>query len=434
MAELLRMPEVAAGASSAVLSQWPAGVGASFSTGDVIAIIETDKAVVDVEAEADGTLVHLIATEGQEVTIGDPIALIAAPGEDVGDVDAVLASLGVDSNSDNSTNAAPPPAPVPSSPANDPTPVSTVPAEAPAEAPTAEVTSEAAVPSGRLFVSPIARRLAKEAGIALTGIAGTGPNGRIRRRDVEAAISGASSAAPASPAPSISGAPASGFVDIPHSRLRRAIANRLVESKTTAPHFYLRGSAQVDRLMALRAEINDGEDVRVSVNDLVIKAVAAAMVRVPAMNVIWTADAIRQFHTVDMAVAIATESGLVTPVLRNVEDMSVRHIAATTKDFAERARAGGLKQAELEGGSTSVTNLGMFGTEDFDAIINPPHASILAVGAATEQPIVADGQVTVGSVMKVSLSVDHRPVDGATAAEWMRELIRLLEQPAKMLA
>ena len=434
MAELLRMPEVAAGASSAVLSQWPTGVGASFSTGDVIAIIETDKAVVDVEAEADGTLVHLIATEGQEVTIGDPIALIAAPGEDVGDVDAVLANLGVDSNSDNSTNAAPPAAPVPSSPANDPAPVSTVLAEAPVEAPAAEVTSEAAVPTGRLFVSPIARRLAKEAGIALTGIAGTGPNGRIRRRDVEAAISGAPSATPASPAPSISSAPASGFVDIPHSRLRRAIANRLVESKTTAPHFYLRGSAQVDRLMALRAEINDGEDVRVSVNDLVIKAVAAAMVRVPAMNVIWTADAIRQFHTVDMAVAIATESGLVTPVLRNVEDMPVRHIAATTKDYAERARAGSLKQAELEGGSTSVTNLGMFGTEDFDAIINPPHASILAVGAATEQPIVADGHVTVGAVMKVSLSVDHRPVDGATAAEWMRELIRLLEQPTKMLA
>ena len=426
MAELLRMPEVAAGASSAVLSQWPTGAGASFSTGDVIAIIETDKAVVDVEAEADGTLVHLIATEGQEVTIGDPIALMAAPGENVGDIDAALASLGVNSNSNSNAAAAPTSAPVPDSPANDPAPVSTVPA--------AEATSEAALPTGRLFVSPIARRLAKEAGIALTGIAGSGPNGRIRRRDVEAAISGAPSTTPVSPAPSISGAPASGFVDIPHSRLRRAIANRLVESKTTAPHFYLRGSAQVDRLMALRAEINDGEDVRVSVNDLVIKAVAAAMVRVPAMNVIWTADAIRQFQTVDVAVAIATESGLVTPVLRNVQEMSIRHIAATTKDFAERARAGGLKQAELEGGSTSVTNLGMFGTEDFDAIINPPHASILAVGAAKEQPIVADGHVTVGSVMKVSLSVDHRPVDGATAAQWMRQLIRLLEQPAKMLA
>ena len=430
MPELLRMPEVAAGASSAVLSQWPTGVGASFSTGDVIAIIETDKAVVDVEAESDGILVHLIATEGQEVIIGDPIALIAAPGEDVGDVDAALASLGVDSNSNSKAASDPTSAPVPESPATDSAPLSAVPAAVPA----AETPSEAALPTGRLFVSPIARRLAKETGVALTGMAGTGPNGRIRRRDVEAAISGAPSATPASPAPSISSAPASDFVDIPHSRLRRAIANRLVESKTTAPHFYLRGSAQVDRLMALRAEINDGEDVRVSVNDLVIKAVAAAMVRVPAMNVIWTTDAIRQFHTVDVAVAIATESGLVTPVLRNVQEMSTRHIAATTKDYAERARAGGLKHAELEGGSTSVTNLGMFGTEDFDAIINPPHASILAVGAAKEQPIVADGHVTVGSMMKVSLSVDHRPVDGATAAEWMRELIRLLEQPAKMLA
>ncbi|WP_346356659.1 E3 binding domain-containing protein, partial [Bosea sp. (in: a-proteobacteria)] len=230
------------------MSQWPTGVGASFSTGDVIAIIETDKAVVDVEAEADGTLVHLIATEGQEVTIGDPIALIAAPGEDVGDVDAALASLGVDSSSGSDAAAAPTQAPVPASPANDPVPVSAALAPAPA----AEVTSEAALPTSRLFVSPIARRIAKEAGIALTGIAGTGPNGRIRRRDVEATISGAPSAAPASPAPAISGAPASGFVDIPHSRLRRAIANRLVESKTTAPHFYLRGSAQVDRLMALR--------------------------------------------------------------------------------------------------------------------------------------------------------------------------------------
>jgi pyruvate dehydrogenase E2 component (dihydrolipoamide acetyltransferase) len=186
--------------------------------------------------------------------------------------------------------------------------------------------------------------------------------------------------------------------------------------------------------MSLRAEINEGEEVRVSVNDLIIKAVATAMVRVPNMNVIWTPDALRQFTGVDIAVAIATDSGLVTPVLRNVQDMSVRHIAASSKDFAARARSGGLKQNELEGGSTSVTNLGMYGTEDFDAIINPPHASILAVGAAKEQPVVGDGQLAIGTVMKVSLSVDHRPIDGATAAEWMREFVGLLESPAKILA
>lgn len=420
MAELLRMPEVAAGATSAVLSQWPTGLGSSYSTGDVIAIIETDKAVVDVEAESDGTLVHLIAAEGQEVSIGDPIALIAAPGENIDDVDAALAALGVDgqaaANAPTETTAA--------APTDEPA----------SSAPAVEEAATTEGPAGRLFASPIARRIAKEAGISLAGITGSGPNGRIRRRDVEVAlVAGASTpaAAPTSAAPTGSAAE---FTDTPHSRLRKAIANRLVESKTTAPHFYLRGSAQVDRLMALRAEINDGEDVRLSVNDLIIKAVAGAMTRVPAMNVIWTPEAIRQFTGVDISVAIATDTGLVTPVLRGVQDLSVRQIAVATKDFAARARSGGLKQNELEGGSTSVTNLGMYGTEDFDAIINPPHASILAVGAAKEQPIVKDGQLTVGSVLKVSLSVDHRPIDGATAAEWMREFLGLLENPAKILA
>jgi len=420
VAELLRMPEVAAGATSAVLSQWPTGAGSSYSTGDVIAIIETDKAVVDVEAESDGTLVHLIATEGQEVSIGDPIALIAAPGESIDDIDAALAALGVDSGAASSA-----PTETASTPASEPA----------APAPAIEATAPASdTPTGRLFASPIARRIAKEAGIALTGIAGSGPNGRIRRRDVESALAAGASTptpAPTSAAPAVS---AAGFTDIPHSRLRKAIANRLVESKTSAPHFYLRGSAQVDRLMALRAEINEGEEVRVSVNDLIIKAVAGAMTRVPAMNVIWTPEAIRQFTGVDISVAVATDTGLVTPVLRGVQDLSVRQIAVATKDFAARARSGGLKQNELEGGSTSVTNLGMYGTEDFDAIINPPHASILAVGAAKEQPIVWDGQLTVGSVLKVSLSVDHRPIDGATAAEWMREFLGLLENPAKILA
>ncbi len=430
MAELLRMPEVAAGATSAVLSQWPIEVGSSFSSGDVIAIIETDKAVVDVEAEADGTLVHIVATDGEEVAIGDPIALIAGPGETVEDVDATLASLGVSESS---------PATPASSPASTDTAAAPQAASSPAaaSAPTPTTVDETTASHGRLFASPIARRLAKEAGLALAGITGTGPGGRIRRRDVEAAIaSGTAAPAQSASAPGAPTAPgvAAEFTETPHSRLRKAIATRLVESKTTAPHFYLRGSARVDRLMALRAEINEGEELRVSVNDLVLKAVAVAHTRVPAMNVIWTADALRQFSGVDIAVAIATDTGLVTPVLRGVQNLSIRQIAEATKDFAARARSGGLKQNELEGGSTSVTNLGMFGTEDFDAIINPPHSSILAVGAAKKQPVVAGDQIEVGSVMKVSLSVDHRPIDGATAAEWMREFTALLEQPAKILA
>jgi pyruvate dehydrogenase E2 component (dihydrolipoamide acetyltransferase) len=423
MAELLRMPEVAAGATSAVLSQWPVAAGGSYSTGDVIAIIETDKAVVDVEAESDGTLVRVLAVEGQEVAIGEPIALIADPGESVDDVDAALVALGITSEG--------------SAPAGSSAPDGTS-AATPAGAEVQVAVAETG-DSHRLFASPIARRLAKEAGISLAGLTGSGPNGRIRRRDVEAALASgvapaaAAAAAPSTIAPTHSSA-ASDFIDVPHSRLRRAIATRLVESKTTAPHFYLRGSAHVDRLLSMRAEINEGEEIRVSVNDLVIKAVASAMTRVPAMNVIWTPDALRQFAGVDIAVAIATETGLVTPVLRGVQDLSVRQIAHSTKDFAARARSGALKQNELEGGTTSVTNLGMYGTEDFDAIINPPHSSILAVGAATQQPVVASGEVAVGTVMKVSLSVDHRPIDGATAAEWMREFLGLLENPAKILA
>lgn len=427
MAELLRMPEVAAGATSAVLSQWPVAAGGSYSTGDVIAIIETDKAVVDVEAESDGTLIHVLAVEGQEVAIGEPIALIAAPGESVDDVDAALVALGIASEASSPAASSAPDR----TPADTPA-VSSV--GSPVSAPVPVALAETG-DTHRLFASPIARRLAKEAGISLAGITGSGPNGRIRRRDVEAVLASgaAAAAAPSTIAPTDSST-AADFIDVPHSRLRRAIATRLVESKTTAPHFYLRGSAHVDRLLSMRAEINEGEEVRVSVNDLVIKAVASAMTRVPAMNVIWTPDALRQFAGVDIAVAIATETGLVTPVLRGVQDLSVRQIAHSTKDFATRARGGALKQNELEGGTTSVTNLGMYGTEDFDAIINPPHSSILAIGAATQQPVVASGEVTVGTVMKVSLSVDHRPIDGATAAEWMREFVGLLENPAKILA
>lgn len=399
------MPEVAAGAESAVLSSWPLAEGASYAAGDVVAIIETDKAVVDVEAESAGTLVRRLAAEGKEVAIGDPIALIAAPGESVDDVDAALAALGVGAESAATEAIAPMSAPV-----------------------HVEAVTAPSTVSDRVFASPLARRIALESGISLEGITGTGPNGRIRRRDVEAARTSVPT-----PAATIA-VPTSGYVDVEHTRLRQAIAKRLTESKTTAPHFYLRGSARVDRLMALRTELNAGEEVRISVNDLVIKAVAATMSACPDANVIWTDTAIRKFADADIAVAISTERGLVTPVLRGVNRMSIREIALATKDLAQRARAGQLKQHELEGGSTSVTNLGMFGTEDFDAIINPPHSSILAVGAAREVPVVSDGVISIGHVMKVSLSVDHRPIDGAVAAEWMQHFIGLLEAPAKILA
>ncbi len=419
MPELLRMPEVAAGATSAVLSIWPVAAGTEYPLGEIIATIETDKAVVDVEAESAGYIVRTLVAEGAEVAIGAPIALIAAPGEKIDDVDAALAALGM-------AEAAPAPAPA----------TADAPTAPPGATPSAPASIEQPIQQSgdRLFASPLARRIARERGIDLATIQGTGPNGRIRRRDVDAAPAPAAAVTAPSHATAVASASAAGFVDVPHSRLRRAIAARLTSSKQTAPHFYLRGSAQVDRLMALRAEINEGEELRVSVNDLILKAVARAHTLVPSVNVIWTDEAIRMFSTVDISVAIATEQGLVTPVLRDVDALSVTQIAAATKDFAARARSGGLRQHELEGGSTSVTNLGMFGTEEFAAIINPPHSSILAVGAATRKPVVVGDEIRIGNVMNVTMSVDHRPIDGATAAEWMKVFIGLLEAPAKILS
>jgi pyruvate dehydrogenase E2 component (dihydrolipoamide acetyltransferase) len=412
MAELLRMPEVAAGMESAILSTWLIAENTPHSAGDVIAVIETDKAVVDVEAETDGVILRTLVADGTDVPVGAPIALIAGTSETITDIDAVLLELGVGASSFTAV-------------ADESEPdVETLPA-----GPTAPFT--------RLFASPLARRMARDAGLDITQIYGTGPGGRIVRRDVEAATR----TMPAVGTPATAPAPvvrtasvAAAFTDTPHSRLRRAIAARLTESKRTAPHFYLRGTANVERLLAMREELNTGEATRISVNDLVIKAVAKAHMLVPALNVTWTPDAVRSYTGVDIAVAIATDNGLVTPVLRSVESMPISVVASSVKDYAERARAGRLQQHELEGGSISVTNLGMYGTEEFAAIINPPQAAILAVGAARQEPVVVDGALAVATVMRVTLSIDHRPVDGVNGARWMQVFIDLLEHPAKILS
>ena len=416
MAELLRMPEVSANLESAVLSTWMLAEGASFQARDVIAVIETEKAVVDYEIETSGVLVRRLVIDGAEVAVGDPIAVVAAVGEVIADVDAVVAEL---SGMEAATQAEDVPA-----------------ASAPA-APEIASGSD----SERRFSSPIARKLARDAGLQLADLTGTGPHGRIVRRDVEAAVAAGVRTPASTPAPVSDTAAASantssgaGFTDIPHTRLRKMIASRLIESKTTAPHFYVRGSAEVTALLKLREDINDGSDVRVSVNDLLIKAIAKAHNLVPDLNVIWTTDAIRRFDSVDISVAISTPGGLVTPVVRGADRLSVTEISRIVKDFAERGRSGRLQQAELEGGTVSISNLGMFGTEDFAAIINPPQASILAVGAARQEPVVRDGALAVGTVLRYTLSVDHRPVDGVLAAEWMRAFTGLLERPAKILA
>jgi len=358
------------------------------------------------------------------VEVGAPIALLGEPGEHVEDVGTLLLELGVGSDVAPATDA----------------PSTATPAVAPSTvAPSAPdgVADETGV---RIFSSPLARRLAKEAGLSIADIRGTGPGGRIVRRDVEQATVSASVATSA-----VTSAVAAAYEDIPHTRMRRAIAARLTESTRDAPHFFLQGTARVDKLLKLRARLNGSGDgsgndsgngsgaVSVSVNDLVVTAAARAHVMVPAMNVIWTPDAVRSFSAVDISVAVATELGLVTPVLRNVDQMTLSAVAAAGNDLVRRARSGQLQQEELEGGTLTVTNLGMFGTEGFAAIINPPQSAILAVGAALEKPVVSKGRMRVGTVMSFTLSVDHRPIDGATAAQWMGTFISLLEEPVRIL-
>ena len=414
MAELLLMPEVATGTTSAVLSAWPMPEGSAYKAGDILAILETDKAVVDVEAEADGIMHTHLVSAGTDVNIGVPIALTAAVGEQITDKSAALQELGYQPD-----------------PVTHPVELSDVPAATPTPASPSN--------SGRIFASPLARRVARERDVDLTSVVGTGPSGRIRRKDLElAALTPALSSAfsvPTIASTPIAETDQSGTsIQIPHTKLRKVIANRLTESKTTVPHFYLRASMKVDRLMAMRAELNDDSKVRISVNDLLIKAIAATHIRVPELNVIWTPDAVVQFASVDISMAVATDQGLFTPTLRSVENMSITQVALTTKDFAQRARTGSLRQNELEGGSISISNLGMFGVEDFAAIINPPQASILAVGGISTEPVVVNDQLTTGQIMRATLSVDHRPVDGANGARWLQEFVTLIESPSKILA
>lgn len=426
MPHLVRMPEVAANTTEAVLASWPLQVGEAFRAHDTIATVETAKAVVDIEAERDGTLLATLVAEGTAVVIGDPIALYAADGEQVTDIAAALADLGAgrkeragapDEHDDLALEI----------PEADRQPSAPAP-----RIPTGSAPHDGRVdPPQRTFASPLARRLAREARVRVEDIAGTGPNSRIVRRDVEAAIAKRTGAPRAEQPPD---RPGPGYVDHPHTPLRRAVAARLLESVQNAPHFYLRATARVDALARLRSELNDGAPTRISMTHLIIKAIAHSHLLVPEMNVIWTPDAVRSFSSVDVAVAVATDHGLLTPVLRSVETLSVRAIARTVGDLVDRSRNGTLRQHELEGGTITVSNLGMYDTEEFAAVINPPQAAILAVGAVREEPVARDGQLEVASVMRLTLSIDHRPVDGATAARWLQALRAVVERPVQLLS
>jgi len=418
MAIVIRMPEVLAGATEGVISHWSVKEGDEVAVGDVLAEIETDKAAVEYQAEEAGTVARLVQAAGKMVEVGEPIAVFAAAGDSDADIEKALADAGGAVAEEEPA----PEAPVTEAPA---TPVEPAAAAAAEPAP-------ARAAGERVFASPIVRKLAREAGIDLSLVPGSGPNGRIVRKDYDAFVAsgGAAKAAPAAAAAPHS---ASGFSEIPHSSMRKAIARRLTESKSTVPHFYLKADCVVDKLLDARAQVNEGLGIKTSVNDWVVKAVAHALIKVPGANVIWTDKAMRQFDHADISVAVATEGGLYTPVIRGVDQLSIPEINTQIRTMAEKARGGTIKQEEIEGGSFAVTNLGMFGTEEFSAILNPPQSGILAVGAAREKAIAVDGALQVAQVMTVTLSADHRAVDGALAAEWMVAFKSAIENPLSLL-
>jgi pyruvate dehydrogenase E2 component (dihydrolipoamide acetyltransferase) len=464
MATLFHMPSPAAGTTEVTLVGWLVGEGASFAAGDALVTVETDKAAIEIEAEHNGALVKVLVGAGSEVEVGAPIAIVGEPGEQIDDLDGLLTELGVAAAAGVDTQTS---IPVTSAPdgqdGGSPAGEARVSAARGATAPDAQPAAAARAPvavgaAGRVFASPLARRLAKEAGLPVEEIEGSGQGGRIVRRDVEAALAArpAASAKPAEgavwstrtgeperaagakgPAPVGAGTRLGTSMphnNVPHTKMRRAIARRLTQSKQGIPHFYVRGSARAEELLKARSELKETAELAVSVNDLIVKSVARAHQLVPEMNSIWTEDAIARFDSVDVGLAVAVEAGLLTPVVRGADRLSIGEISQATRDLVRRSAEGGLQPNELEGGSITISNLGMYGTEEFTAIINPPESAILAVGAIGEEPVVESGQLTVGKVLRVVLSVDHRPIDGVTAARWMKAFLSLVEHPITMFA
>ena len=448
------MPALSPTMEKGNLAKWLKKEGDKVKSGDVIAEIETDKATMEVEAVDEGTIAKILVPEGtQDVAVNDVIAVLAGDGEDVKAAGAAGASAPPKAAATEAPAAKPAPTPAPA-----PAPAAP-PAKAPAPAaaapsPQAAASAPQANGHARTFASPLARRLAKEAGIELTRINGTGPHGRVVARDVEEAKSGKGLKAPAAaPAGAPSIAPAisdkqilalfepGSYEVVPHDGMRRTIAQRLTASVQTVPHFYLTMDCDIGKLLAAREEINatapkDKEKkplYKLSVNDFVIKAMAIALQRIRDCNVSWTEGGMLKHKHSDIGVAVAMPGGLITPIIRHAETKSLSTISSEMKDFAARARARKLKPEEYQGGTTAISNLGMYGIKDFTAVINPPHATILAVGTSEERAVVRNGKIEVAHIMSVTLSCDHRAVDGALGAELIGEFKRLIENPVMMM-
>ncbi|WP_415907782.1 pyruvate dehydrogenase complex dihydrolipoamide acetyltransferase [Oleiharenicola sp. Vm1] len=456
MANIIDMPKLSDTMSVGTLVKWLKKEGDAVKSGDMLAEVETDKATMELESFFDGTLVKIFAPAGSQVAIGAPLCAIGQPGEKVDAPASPKASQG-----------AAPAAPAPTAPATvtPSAPATPAPAQSPSVASAKEGPTSAAAPApvsqpstlnsqpaadGRVKISPLAKKIAAQNNLNVAGLAGTGPHGRIVKADVLAAVANpallqAKSAAPAAAAKSgaafTGGTPSrTGPIQedrtVPATNMRATIAKRLLEAKTTIPHFYLEIEVDAEPLLALRAQLNAGleaEGVKLSVNDFVLKASAEALRRVPGVNASWTGTGIQYFGAAHVSFAVAIEDGLITPVIRDAHQKSVFAISAEAKPLGKRAKEKKLKPDEFTGGTFCVSNLGMMGIERFSAIINPPNAAILAVGTTVTKPVVKNGAIVVGQTMVLTLSCDHRVVDGALGAQFLAALKDLLEKPALLL-
>ncbi|MCF8502100.1 MAG: pyruvate dehydrogenase complex dihydrolipoamide acetyltransferase [Rhodospirillum sp.] len=432
------MPALSPTMEEGTLAKWLKAEGDTIAAGDVICEIETDKATMEFEAVDEGILGKIVVADGTAgVKVNQLIGIVLEEGEGASALDGFQAGGG---------------APAPKGEAA-PTPkAAAAPAPAP-EAPAAPASAPAKAVGERVFASPLARRMAEQEGLDLNAVTGTGPKGRIVKHDIESALkagTGKAAPAPAAPGPAVASTPAAptpakppALPDAPHtavpnSSMRKIIAKRLTESKQTVPHFYLTVDVELDALLALRKDLNAraeglGQSYKLSVNDLIIKAVALALKQVPAANAAWTDEAIILWDEVDVSVAVATEGGLITPIIRKADQKGLATISGEMKELAKKARDGKLKPEEFQGGGFTISNLGMFGIRDFAAIINPPQGCILAVGAGEQRPVVKDGALAVATVMSCTLSVDHRVVDGAVGAQFMAAFKKLIQDPMAMM-
>ena len=429
MATNILMPALSPTMTEGTLARWLKKEGETIKAGDVIAEIETDKATMEVEAVDEGVLGRILIQDGTEgVKVNEPIAVLVDAGE------AVPAA------------ASPAPAAKPAAPPAQAEKPAAAPAPAPAKA--APVANGHAEGGERIFASPLARRMASQAGIDLSALKGSGPNGRIVRADIEAAQKGTPATAPAPvqvAAPVARAAtPASAISAphklVPHSSMRKVIARRLTEAKSTIPHFYISMDIEIDKLIDLQNQLNAKSPARdqpgsyfITINDLVIRAAGATLRRIPEVNASWTDDGMVFYDDVDISVAVAIPDGLITPIIRRADQKGLLTISREMRDLAGRARTGKLKPEEFQGGGFSISNMGMFGVSEFSAIINPPQAAILAVATGAKRPVVKDGALAIATVMTCTISVDHRVVDGALGARWLREFKSIVEEPLSLM-